>query len=202
LVTLTKVRFGSNENGFAMRKIKLGFLAILLSIYCNAFGQTPQPSPSPPSTPSSAGFYVLAHSPAQRLAVELLVTDPSGKRTGVNPVAGTRFEEIPESAYYAESIEDDIDPSTSDPTPEVKTFADSMPQSGKYVVDVFGTGEGPYTLDFLGYDAGGNPSTVTVTGTAFPGMMIRYQVLYSAQRGSQIQVNRVLSVQAPRRGQK
>src|SRR5712691_6779785 len=137
-------------------------------------------------TPNSAGFYVLAHSP-----VELLVTDPSGNRTGVNPVAGTRFEEILESAYYAESIEDDIDPSTSEPTPEVKTFADPMPQSGKYVVDVFGTGEGPYTLDFLGYDAGGNPSTVTVTGTASPGMMIRYQVLYSTQRGSQIQVSQV-----------
>jgi hypothetical protein len=184
------MRFGGNENGFAVRGVALAFLAMLLSIYCNASGRTPQPLPSRSFTPSSAGLYVLAHSPAQRLAVELLVTDPSGKRTGVNPAAGTKFKEIPDGAYYAESIEDDIDPTTSEPTPEVKTFADSMPQSGKYVVDVFGTGEGPYTLDFLGYDAFGNVSTATVTGTASLGMMIRYQVLYSTKRGSPIQVVR------------
>ncbi len=139
-------------------------------------------SPSTGNTPLSA-LYVVAHSP-----VELLVSGPTGRRTGVDPVAGAVFRDIPASGYVTDSIADDEDPTTSDPTPEVKSFEVMTPASGTYLVQAIGTAAGPYTLDFIGYDVFGNASMKTLRGTASPGATTSYQVTYSSALGAQIQV--------------
>ena len=137
------------------------------------------------ATPPSA-LFVVAHSP-----VELLVTDPSGRRTGLDPANNIEYQDIPASSYGVDSIEDDVDPLTSGPTPETKSFEALTPMAGTYTVDVIGTGSGPYTLDFLAYDTAYALTSTTLAGTALPGVTGRYKVVYSSVLGSQIQVTQV-----------
>ncbi len=134
------------------------------------------------STPPSA-LYVGIDSP-----LEVLVIDPSGRRTGTDPVAGTTFQEIPSSGYDAVSLVEDFDPSEFDPSPEVKTLEVLSPMDGTYFARATGTGSGPFTLDFIGYDVNGHSSSMTFTGMASPGVTTVYQVTYSSAPGAQIKV--------------
>ncbi len=124
------------------------------------------------------GLYVAGHSP-----IELIVTDPNGRRTGFNSANGQIITEIPGSGYATESLGDDIDTASSDTTPEVKLFEILSPLSGTYTVKVMGTGLGAYSLDFLGYDNNGSPSTFTLSGNAAPGSVTTYQIVYSGTSG-------------------
>jgi hypothetical protein len=132
---------------------------------------------------SPSGLYFFAHSP-----VELLVTDPSGKRTGIDPRTGSSFDEIPAGSYEVQQLNDDTNPINGVPTPPTKVFNAVNPLSGIYLVEAIGTGNGPYTLDFYAYDDNGTLSTATFTGTAGAATSFRYQATYSSVAGSQIRV--------------
>src|SRR5579859_2112330 len=80
---------------------------------------------------------------------ELILTDPSGHRLGLDPVTNTSYDEIPNSSYIASFLTDD------DPTgvaqgqanaPEVKQLMDNKPGSGQYIVTVTGTDAGTYSM--------------------------------------------------------
>lgn len=80
---------------------------------------------------------------------ELILTDPSGNKVGLDPVTNTSFNEIEGSGYIASFLTDD------DPTgvaqgqadaPEVKELRDNHPQSGQYTITVTGTGVGTYSM--------------------------------------------------------
>jgi hypothetical protein len=132
-------------------------------------------------TPSA--LYVVAHSP-----VELLAQDPAGNRTGFEASSKAVLQQIPDSSYGAESIADDLDPANSDPTPVVKNLEILEPADGTYILSIVGTGSGPYTIDFLGYDSAGTLSTKTIEGTASPGVTTTLLVKYASAPGSVLQV--------------
>jgi hypothetical protein len=128
-----------------------------------------------------SGLFIYAHSP-----VELLITDPNGLRTGYDVGSGTDLQEIPDSGYSAEAIEDDIDPTSGLTTEEVKGFEAVESASGNYTLQIIGTGTGPYTIDIWAYDSNGTFSSQTITGDATPGVGTAYQIGYSSAAGSQV----------------
>jgi hypothetical protein len=108
-----------------------------------------------------------------------------------HPTTGKRFDQIPNSSYTLESLGDDEDPTGTSTTPETKVLDIPAPSDGTYTLQVFGTGTGPFTLDFIGYDSAGNPSLMTMAGNAGSGTEIDYKVGYSSVPGSHITVTPV-----------
>lgn len=96
------------------------------------------------------GMFIRLHSPA-----ELLLTSPSGLRTGLDPTTGTSFKEDPNSSYDDISVDDESD--NTQPGIEEKEILLGVPPSGDYTLQVTGTDTGVYTLEFLGRDTNGNP---------------------------------------------
>lgn len=97
---------------------------------------------APPAFVFADSLTISLHSPA-----ELLLTDPSGRRTGVDPVANATHNEIPGSSYGVDAI----DPPDE---PEVKGIESKMleitpVEAGNYSLRVTGTGSGKYSLNFL-----------------------------------------------------
>jgi hypothetical protein len=133
---------------------------------------------SPPTA-----LYITGHSP-----IDLLITDPSGHRTGFDPTTGQTFNEIPNSSYGTDSIGDDDDLTSGFTTPAEKVLDIPTPSSGNNTLRVFGTGNGPFHVDFIAYDSNGNASTQRVTGIAAPESRLDYKVMYSSLPGSQITV--------------
>jgi len=80
---------------------------------------------------------------------ELILTDPSGNRVGLDPVTDTSYDEIQGSGYIASFLTDDdaigIAQGQAD-APEVKELRDTHPQAGQYTITVTGTGAGTYSM--------------------------------------------------------
>ena len=111
---------------------------------------------------------IVAHSP-----VELLVTDPNGGRTGIDPSTGAYLQEIVDSSYGVEQgLVDDT--GVNLPLPDVLTFGQNGLSSGTYKIQVIGVGTGPYTLSIA--VAAGPTDVQTITGTAAPGKIDTFQV--------------------------
>lgn len=102
------------------------------------------------------GMFIRLHSPA-----ELLLTNPAGQRTGLDPTTGTSFSEDPNSSYDDISIDDEED--NSQAGIEEKELMVGVPPAGDYTLQVTGTDTGTYVLEFLGQDTNGSPSQ-----TVFP----------------------------------
>lgn len=100
-----------------------------------------------------SGFVAYFHSPG-----ELLLTNPAGQRTGLDPLTNTRYNEIPGSFYEPISLDD---ATTGQSGPETKELDVRMPLEGEYVMTVTGTGIGTYVLEMFPFD---------INGTMFPTM--------------------------------
>lgn len=92
-----------------------------------------------------SGIAVHFHSPG-----ELLITDPQGRRAGLDPVAGIAYSEIPGAVYQHTAVSD-----ISGQGPELASKVLSLPEAmaGEYSLQVTGTGTGYYTLDLTTYGA-------------------------------------------------
>lgn len=86
------------------------------------------------------GLTIILGSPA-----ELLLTDPAGRRTGLDPATSASFEEIPGS-YYGEENYDP--PDVDEKGVESKMLGVSPLADGNYTLKVAGTGSGKYSLNF------------------------------------------------------
>ncbi len=110
--------------------------------------------------------------------VEVQIVDPKGRVTGYDKVTDTKVEDIPRT-YYGTELIDSIN--TQDPTGEPeKTLHIDEPSEGNYILKLFGTGDGPYTVVLKGSieDGSSNLST-SITGTAYPGLYQIYRIKYS-----------------------
>lgn len=120
-----------------------------------------------------------AHSP-----VELLVTDPDGKRVGYDPTIGSNVFEIPGSSYFSDNPIVDVETGTNgagDPS-GIKTLIVPFPVGGNYQVQLFGTGSGGYTIDLgTAWPDGGGQAMQTFTGTASPGVLTTNQFFVIGQ---------------------
>lgn len=132
------------------------------------------------SRPSA--LYVVAHSP-----VELMLTDPSGNKTGLNPTGSSSEEGIPSSSYTNDAVQDDVDGSALT-TPEVKILEVLTPEDGTYILHAQGIGSGAYSLDFWAYDENGAMSHASASGQASLGSSAAYTVNYSSLAGSKVSV--------------
>lgn len=124
------------------------------------------------------GLRISGHSP-----IQLLVTDPQGRRTGINPSSHEELNEIPDASYGSESLSVDDDSDTTPITAEI--FEVLHPTDGTYEVTVVGTGIGTYRLNFIGYDQFGNPTVQTIFGVTNEGVTTKYRVSYSVTAGVQ-----------------
>lgn len=89
-----------------------------------------------------AGMTITFHSP-----VQAYLTDPSGRRTGLDARTGASYAEIPNS--YADSSFTDNDDDPLEPRSEaVKELHVSVPMAGSYTVTAIGTGVGTYSAVF------------------------------------------------------
>jgi len=137
---------------------------------------------------SPQALLISGHSP-----IEFLLTDPAGNRTGLDPTTGVQFNQIPGSSYSADSIQDDLDPSSGDTTPEVKNLEIVTPLSGTYNLEVFGTGVGAYAIDFVAEDSNGDPHVETVSGNTLLGATAQFTIIYSTVPGSPVVVKHIVT---------
>ncbi len=115
-----------------------------------------------------------AHSP-----VELQVIDPDGNVIGYDPETGEKLLENSMSLYYEETPVTALD-GTDAPAEPVKNLVIIRPVQGNYIFRIFGTGDGPYTIDMEWTKADGTPNLITsLTGTATPNLSETYHITYS-----------------------
>lgn len=114
--------------------------------------------------------------------VQLLVTDPSGRRTGYDSATGTVLTEIPNSIYITQTLVDQLNP--SNPPSEIKFVYANEPVTGSYQIGLIGTGNGNYTLSVIGMTRAGTQSSQVLTGQTTAGQSIPYQVPYSTSDGT------------------
>jgi hypothetical protein len=129
-----------------------------------------------PSGSSLASISIGLASPA-----ELVITDPNGLKTGVDPNKNTIYNDDPNASYFLDQIEPDDD--TIPPSPGVKWFYTNAPVDGNYTIQVIGTGSGTYHLYIQGYDEMGEPSTTELTSQIEPGIMDSYRMEFSDTTG-------------------
>jgi hypothetical protein len=128
---------------------------------------------------------IVLHSPAQ-----MLITDPNGAQTGLNPLTGQILQDMPGSSYGTELGIGDEDSGGGPLQPDILYFGQNVLQNGTYKVQVIGTGSGPYTLDFDVASGSGDSSQRSITGTAVPGQTDTYIVSVTEGQplGIQLQV--------------
>lgn len=127
------------------------------------------------STADARAISFSGHSP-----IELLVTDPLGRRSGLDPRTGTRYDEIPLALYEAVAIAPAGD---GVPTHAFKNLTIYEPVDGPYRVEVIGTGAGPFTLVTLSSDWRGETTLRTQAGAATDGSVARIPMAYNAVGG-------------------
>ncbi len=85
--------------------------------------------------------------------VDLMITDPKGRRLGDDPLAHAHYDEIPNAYYEAGGIDDD---ETGEPEEDpAKTIFIPDPAAGSYKLTVVGAKAGKYSCQFTGQDARG-----------------------------------------------
>jgi hypothetical protein len=105
---------------------------------------------SGPKSPSvnPAAIVIRVYSP-----VELLVTDPLGRRVGRDPIINRSYNEIPGAFYGLKGIDDDDGDPDTEPAKEIDI---RNPESGKYQITAIGTDNGTYDIDVYLFDATGS----------------------------------------------
>jgi len=131
------------------------------------------------------GLTVSFHSPG-----ELLITDPSGRRLGADPLTNTSFQEIPNSAYNNEPLEDDDTQIPDDDSDTMKSLELVSPLTGDYTLTVTGTGEGTYDMEIAGMDTNGQPSVSTFSAVPISTNQVQTMVIhYDSTPGAQLQLS-------------
>ncbi len=106
---------------------------------------------------------------------KLLVTDAAARRTGFDAASGVTFEEIPDSAYFEDSLEDDV---TGEPPTEVGHLLQiDQPVSGVYNVTLHGLKLGSFELSIRGFSQDGSIQTpIVARGIIGAGDVSTFQV--------------------------
>jgi hypothetical protein len=119
---------------------------------------------------------ISAHSP-----VELLVTGPTGLKSGYDPQTAKFWNEIPDATYFIDAIAADADPSHG--LLEAKVLLINIPTDGEYTLTVFGTGTGPYEINSFASDWTGKLSRQIFSGTVQAGSLFTNKITYSSYMG-------------------
>lgn len=116
--------------------------------------------------------------------IEIVVTDPWGRKTGYISDDFPKLTEIPNSNYLTESIANDSDSGEPSTLPE-KMVEIIDPLEGIYIVEVIGIETGNYTMHFFNYDKEQNPNGVEIVNSiTYPYAVDTYRVHYSLTEDS------------------
>jgi Peptidase_C39 like family len=103
--------------------------------------------------------------------VELVITDPQGRRLGYDPTSGVFYNEIRDSTYFREGLAANISDETGNANngrygPIEFSIGEFI--QGIYTVQVFGIDNGAWSLNFgvLGYNFDFNPNAYRASGLA------------------------------------
>jgi len=118
-------------------------------------------------TATAKSLEIDAHSP-----IELLATDPLGRRIGLDVASGRYLAEVPDAGYARALFPTGA--GAGGELPKKLTVLD--PIEGLYALKVVGTGEGLFTLIVRGTSHTGEVETIT-TGYAVPGMALDFRVV-------------------------
>lgn len=119
-----------------------------------------------------SGMTFKFHSPG-----DLLVTDPQGRRTGLDPLTGTTYREIPGAAYDSSAESDPSDPDFA--AAVTREWELMRPAAGTYTLTVTGTGTGTYMLDMRTWSRTNAEGAATFDAVPIsPGVRHTFQVAY------------------------
>ncbi len=139
----------------------------------------------PPGDISSLNISASATVPG----VDLLVTDPQGRITGVSSENGQRFDGIPASSLFSEALEDDE--TGAPPTETTQLFHAFQPASGNYSIQVRGYQPSIYTLIVRNFSADGSQQEpIQQVGISGFGSTSQFEVTVGSDSGFQPQVTR------------
>lgn len=111
----------------------------------------------------------------------LLLTDPRGRRSGVDVASGDTLQQIPGAWYDDEVIEDPEEEGSGAATRGIEITA---PEPGAYALTVHATAPGTYDLSIRGYDRRLEPSERTFTDVAIrAGDVHTYGIGFSLDSG-------------------
>lgn len=110
--------------------------------------------------------------------VQILVTDPSGKKTGFDPTVGETIFGIPNSGYAEDHIDSDSDEPVQ--TGFVKTLDIIQPEDGNYRIELIGEGLGVYTLAVMAVDNDGAFHEIKTSGVTDSGITSSFDTSFSA----------------------
>lgn len=110
---------------------------------------------------------------------EIVVTAPDGKKTGFDPIKNLIYDDIPNSGYEIEALDDDETGQPDNHPEKVVDIGGGV--DGEYIVQITGTGSGTYDLDVMRVNANGNFQDRTeITGIPIePGVVHQYSLTYS-----------------------
>ncbi len=126
--------------------------------------------------------------PAGPSVVNLMLTDPQGRRTGIDKTG--EYNEIPHSSYIAQRLEDDSTGQTGSHTSKLLDI--TSPTEGVYTARVTGTAKGTYDLAFIRLPADRHTTRVSHISIA-PGEVHVYRVHYSAEKSIPLRIERLAS---------
>lgn len=120
-------------------------------------------------------FYAnFSSRPSKLVSPELFLTDPLGRRTGVDPETKQFFSEIPGSSYGEDQIGDNN---------PLKALDVMEPMEGKYQLQIVGTASGSYSLTTRIEDQVGNIQSTTTKGVIDEEVVSTFEVNYSSTPG-------------------
>lgn len=109
---------------------------------------------------------------------ELLITDPLGRKLGKD-ASGIEYGEIPNAWYFEDGIDD---PTGENPSVQErnKIIQILKPVDGEYKLEVFGTGQGDYSLDANFYDIQGNVNNKLFQSETAVGYTAQYNISFNS----------------------
>jgi hypothetical protein len=126
--------------------------------------------------PNSAGLEVTTPS-----AVELLLTGPTGQRTGYEPTTGAIVQDT--GAYFVDSVVDAAE--TGFATKPSRFVLVPQPADGQYSLEVTGLKLGTYSVNVQGYSQDGSiQPAVTLTGIAGPSSTSNLNIAFDTAPGA------------------
>lgn len=112
--------------------------------------------------------------------VELLITDPLGRKLGKDPINNIEYNEIPDAFYLNETIDNQKEPGLL--LSEKKAIYINNPLDGKYNLKVIGTDLGIYSLNILSYDNQGSSTLKFFNVKTQPNLINEYNLNIDPQQ--------------------
>ncbi len=175
--------------------------AISILCFCGGSQAQQPPQPQTATSPEKGGATRAAGSVTKSVSesgssltvacespIELLVTDPQGRKTGGDPTAHRSYDEIP-GAYYESAGIEDAETGAAESNP-AKTLFIANPIPGSYGLSVVGIDVGTYTCKLLSDDvAGGHSETGVANIPILRGEIQKFVFEFDGKPGTHLRLS-------------